>query len=136
MLLRLRQLCSHPSLIQEDGVAFVGPDEYTVSNGGQEKHAELMRAAKLVSQDFVERMKAKLKEVVLERMAAEEEVRVCRLVSSSPFLICYTSLPMLPLRVKSVLSATTRLRIRLSPLALTYSARSASVRLLHVLCRI
>ncbi|THH32586.1 hypothetical protein EUX98_g1602 [Antrodiella citrinella] len=71
LLLRLRQLCSHPSLIQEDGVAFVGPDE--AMDGPHDKHDELTRAARLVNQDFVERMKAKLKETVLERMAAEKE---------------------------------------------------------------
>lgn len=27
LLLRLRQICSHPSLIQEDGVAYIGSDE-------------------------------------------------------------------------------------------------------------
>ncbi|KAH8097049.1 SNF2 family N-terminal domain-containing protein [Cristinia sonorae] len=71
MLLRLRQICSHPSLIQEDGVAFVGPDE--AADGPHDKHSELTRAAQEVSAEFVERMKAKLKETVLERMAAEKE---------------------------------------------------------------
>lgn len=73
LLLRLRQLCSHPSLIQEGGTAFVGADEAT--DGPHDKHSELTRAAQLVSMEFVEKMKHKFKQIVLERMAAEKEVR-------------------------------------------------------------
>lgn len=72
LLLRLRQLCSHPSLIQEGGTAFVGADEAT--DGPHDKHSELTRAAQLVSMEFVEKMKFKFKQIVLERMAAEKEV--------------------------------------------------------------
>ncbi|TCD64091.1 hypothetical protein EIP91_004563 [Steccherinum ochraceum] len=71
MLLRLRQLCSHPSLIQEDGVAYVGADE--AMDGPHDKHSELTRAAQAVSGEFVEKMKSKFKQIVLERMAAEKE---------------------------------------------------------------
>ena len=74
LLLRLRQLCSHPSLIQEGGTAFVGVDEATY--GPHDKHAELTRAAQTVSPEFVEKMKAKFKQIVLDRMAAEQEVRL------------------------------------------------------------
>lgn len=74
LLLRLRQICSHPSLIQEDGAAYMAPDE--VDDGNAEVCTELTRARKLVSSEFVSKMKAKLKASALERMAAEKEVLV------------------------------------------------------------
>ncbi|CAL1709072.1 unnamed protein product [Somion occarium] len=70
LLLRLRQICSHPTLIQEDGDGFVRPEE---AEDGGDTSAELARAARLVSMEFVNRMKSKFKEIVLERMAAEKE---------------------------------------------------------------
>lgn len=72
LLLRLRQTCVHPALIQEGEDAFVDPgDDLEASH---DKKTELARAARLVSPDFVEKMKEKRKTVLLERIAAEKEV--------------------------------------------------------------
>ncbi|KAJ3900622.1 SNF2 family N-terminal domain-containing protein [Lentinula edodes] len=68
LLLRLRQCCAHPSLIQEDGVAFVAPDE--LDDAGR----VLKRARELVSEEFVTKLKTKFREAVLERMRAEKEL--------------------------------------------------------------
>jgi SNF2 family DNA or RNA helicase len=76
LLLRLRQICSHPSLIQEDGVAFIGPDEVEDDNVKPELRGELARARQLVSPDFVKKMKDELKQVALRRIAAEQEVSI------------------------------------------------------------
>ncbi|KAJ3936205.1 MAG: SNF2 superfamily protein [Lentinula lateritia] len=67
LLLRLRQCCAHPSLIQEEGVAFVAPDE--LDDAGR----VLKRARELVSEEFVTKLKTKFREAVLERMRAEKE---------------------------------------------------------------
>jgi SNF2 family DNA or RNA helicase len=75
MLLRLRQLCCHPSLIQEGGLPFIlsgemeGKDHEPV-----ELSTELSRARRLVSQEFVATMKEKFKQAALARIAAEKEV--------------------------------------------------------------
>ncbi|KAF9465092.1 SNF2 family N-terminal domain-containing protein [Collybia nuda] len=71
LLLRLRQICSHPSLIQENEAAFVSPDE--VDNCAPEMSTELTRARRLVSPDFVSKMKARFKAAALQRMEAEKE---------------------------------------------------------------
>ena len=71
LLLRLRQICSHPSLIQEDGVAFVDPNEADVK---PEFATELTRARRLVSPEFVDKMKEKFKQAALARIQAEKEV--------------------------------------------------------------
>lgn len=71
LLLRLRQICSHPSLIQEDGVAFVRPDEAHVK---PEFATELTRARRLVSSEFVDKMVTKFKQQALTRMQAEKQV--------------------------------------------------------------
>ncbi|KAJ3796224.1 SNF2 family N-terminal domain-containing protein [Lentinula aff. detonsa] len=68
LLLRLRQCCSHPALIQEDGAPFVDPDEVDDDPG-----RILKRARELVSAEFVYKMKAKFREAALERMRAEKE---------------------------------------------------------------
>lgn len=68
LLLRLRQCCSHPALIQEEGVAFVAPDE--LDDAGR----VLKRARDLVSPEFVANLKAKFKAIALERIEAEKEV--------------------------------------------------------------
>ncbi|KAJ3747858.1 SNF2 family N-terminal domain-containing protein [Lentinula detonsa] len=68
LLLRLRQCCSHPALIQEDGAPFVEPDEVDDDPG-----IILKRARELVSAEFVYKMKAKFREAALERMRAEKE---------------------------------------------------------------
>ncbi|KAJ3780230.1 SNF2 family N-terminal domain-containing protein, partial [Lentinula aff. detonsa] len=68
LLLRLRQCCSHPALIQEDGAPFVEPDEVDDDPG-----IILKRARELVSAEFVYKMKAKFREAALVRMRAEKE---------------------------------------------------------------
>ena len=71
MLLRLRQICAHPSLITEGGEAFIVPgeaDETTADYG------ELARAQRIMGVDFVIRMKTKFKQIVLDRIAAEKAV--------------------------------------------------------------
>ncbi|KJA26761.1 hypothetical protein HYPSUDRAFT_35906 [Hypholoma sublateritium FD-334 SS-4] len=70
LLLRLRQICSHPSLIQEDGVAFVHPDEAHVK---PEFATELTRARRIVSPEFVAKMKEKFKQQALARMEVERK---------------------------------------------------------------
>ena len=70
LLLRLRQICSHPSLIQEDGVAFVHPDEAHVK---PEFATELTRARRLVSPEFVTKMKEKFERQALVRMEMEKQ---------------------------------------------------------------
>lgn len=81
LLLRLRQVCSHPSLIQESAHAFVDP-KYL-----EDKHYdlryELQRARQLVSPQFVEQMQNHFKRVIVERMEAEKQVSAHR---TSPFL--------------------------------------------------
>ncbi|KDQ22579.1 hypothetical protein PLEOSDRAFT_1109681 [Pleurotus ostreatus PC15] len=71
LLLRLRQICSHPNLIQEDGDGFVHPDE--VDDDKPEVRTELTRARYLVSMEFVDGLKAKFKEAAFKRIAAEKE---------------------------------------------------------------
>lgn len=71
MLLRLRQVCSHPALIQETSEALVAADEL---NGGHDLKAELGRAARLMSSDFVAKLKAKYLQCALARIQAEREV--------------------------------------------------------------
>ncbi|KAJ7770573.1 SNF2 superfamily protein [Mycena metata] len=70
MLLRLRQLCSHPALIQENGTHFLAPDEV---DEPEEYRDELARARAIMPVDFVKNMKAKFKEATLRRMEAEQE---------------------------------------------------------------
>ncbi|KAJ3559162.1 hypothetical protein NM688_g505 [Phlebia brevispora] len=70
LLLRLRQICAHPSLITESGEAFVRPGEPEETDGA---YAELVRAQRIMGLDFVLRMKDKFKRVTLERMQAEKE---------------------------------------------------------------
>ena len=76
-LLRLRQICVHPILIQEQA------DEDGYIHGDEEGYIEreLARAKRLVSEDFVTRMKKKFKEIADERVAAEMS-QVCGGVSN------------------------------------------------------
>ena len=62
VLLRLRQICSHPSLIQEGGVTFVDPNEAYVN---PEFATELTRACRLVSSEFVDKLKRNLRRLRL-----------------------------------------------------------------------
>ncbi|KIK40408.1 hypothetical protein CY34DRAFT_807271 [Suillus luteus UH-Slu-Lm8-n1] len=70
LLLRLRQVCSHPALIQETSEALVAADEL---NGGHDLKAELARTARLMSSDFVAKLKAKYLQCALARIQAERE---------------------------------------------------------------
>lgn len=75
LLLRLRQICSHPSLIQENGNAFVTAEELEEHSKDAEgsTHPDLIRARRTLGPEFVAKMKARFKETVLKRMAAEKE---------------------------------------------------------------
>ncbi|EGO03554.1 hypothetical protein SERLA73DRAFT_69411 [Serpula lacrymans var. lacrymans S7.3] len=72
MLLRLRQICSHPALIQEDGVALVGPDD-VCADSSRDPQQELARARRLVSAQFVDKLKHKYKEAALRHMQEEKD---------------------------------------------------------------
>ncbi|KAL1695226.1 SNF2 family N-terminal domain-containing protein [Schizophyllum commune] len=71
LLLRLRQCCVHPCLIQEDMNAFVSAVEAAVDD--PEVATELNRALRKEGAEFVQKVKDKRKEVALARMAAEKE---------------------------------------------------------------
>ena len=91
----MRQICSHPSLIQEDGVAFVDPKEADVN---LEFASELARARRLVSPE--------LKASALMRIQAEKEVNFLDR-SQQTEVDVYSSLPTLPLKKKIVQYVTT-----------------------------
>ncbi|KAG6850029.1 hypothetical protein H0H93_002233 [Arthromyces matolae] len=88
LLLRLRQICSHPSLIQEGGEAFISPDE---ADEAGEVGKELARARRLVSGEFVEKMKTKFKTTALQRMEAEKQ-SVDATVEDEECPICFDAL--------------------------------------------
>jgi SNF2 family DNA or RNA helicase len=75
LLLRLRQICSHASLITEEGIAYVQPheadDDFKIEFAN-----ELTRARRLVSDDFVTKMKEKFKREASARIEAERAVGV------------------------------------------------------------
>ncbi|KAG6335342.1 hypothetical protein ID866_3753 [Astraeus odoratus] len=70
MLLRLRQICVHPALIQETCDALVASDELS---GKRDLKAERARAARSVSTEFVSRLMTQYKELAKARMLAEGE---------------------------------------------------------------
>ncbi|KAJ6571813.1 SNF2 family N-terminal domain-containing protein [Mycena capillaripes] len=70
LLLRLRQLCSHPALIQENGTHFLAPDEV---DDPEEYRDDLSRARAVMPSDFVKKMKEKFKDQMLKRMDAEKQ---------------------------------------------------------------
>ncbi|KAH7924689.1 hypothetical protein BV22DRAFT_1012721 [Leucogyrophana mollusca] len=74
MLLRLRQICSHPALIQEQADALVSPTDLDL-DGHQDIDAqnERARAMRLVSPDFVKRLRDRYRDAALARMEAERE---------------------------------------------------------------
>ncbi|RDB16047.1 putative ATP-dependent helicase C23E6.02 [Hypsizygus marmoreus] len=72
LLLRLRQICSHPSLIQEGEAASIRPEEAD-DESSPTMTTELTRAQRLVSPEFVSKMKEKFKTAAIERMKAEKE---------------------------------------------------------------
>jgi len=73
MLLRLRQICSHPALIQETCDALIAADQLV---GGYDLKAERARAAQTVSMNFVHKLKEKYLRDALTRIEAEKEVRL------------------------------------------------------------
>lgn len=85
LLLRLRQVCSHPSLIQEDGAvaAFIAPDEDD-TDWRPEVREVLAKARSELGAAWVAKMRTKFKTQAKERMQAEKEVcitslrRICR----------------------------------------------------------
>ncbi|KAI0035171.1 SNF2 family N-terminal domain-containing protein [Vararia minispora EC-137] len=72
LLLRLRQICSHPSLIQEDpnsAMSFGGAD----AARPQAYKDELTRARDVVGPNFVDRLKQRRVDIARERMKIEKE---------------------------------------------------------------
>lgn len=82
MLLRLRQICSHPALIQETSGAFIAADQLI---DGHDLKAELARAARLVSTDFVNKLKEKYFQDALTLIQAEKEVRLLYQIDLTTF---------------------------------------------------
>lgn len=74
MLLRLRQICSHASLVQEEGRAYVIGGDDDDENLDPAAKSELTRARTEVSPDFVARMKHIFREIAIQRIMAEKEV--------------------------------------------------------------
>ncbi|KAI5120898.1 hypothetical protein M0805_002998 [Coniferiporia weirii] len=68
LLLRLRQVCSHTSLITEQDGVIIDED---LENSGVDKRDELILAQTRLGRDFVNKIRSKLKNIALERMAAE-----------------------------------------------------------------
>lgn len=71
MLLRLRQICSHTSLITEEKDVIVDDN---LEEADKNDEDELIQAHRVAGPDFVSKLKTKLREVAVERIAAEKEV--------------------------------------------------------------
>lgn len=138
MLLRLRQICSHASLVQEDGLAFVIGDDEDDENLDGDAKEELARARKEVSSEFVARMKHKLREIMIARVKAEKEVRLlsvqeCCTTFSDVTNADFSRLPphsprtLLPTAMRNALYASIVLRPQSSRPAPIHSAVTASV---------
>ncbi|KLO17670.1 hypothetical protein SCHPADRAFT_900413 [Schizopora paradoxa] len=72
MLLRLRQVCSHTSLITEDD----SEDILIVDEDGDDtinRKEELFHVQTMLGREFVSKLKLKLKDIALERMEAEKK---------------------------------------------------------------
>ncbi len=110
LLLRLRQVCSHPCLIQEGGFAFAEPAELADTD---DREPELTRARQLVSLDFVHRMREKFKQVAAERMAAEQKVGKSLVDPNVLWVTTFlSSLRMPHSRTKNVPSALTTIQMQ------------------------
>ncbi len=75
MLLRLRQVCSHTSLITEvDSENIIIADD----DGDNQisKKEGVFHVQTLLGREFVEKLKQKLKDITFERMEAERKVRL------------------------------------------------------------
>ncbi|KAL5514334.1 hypothetical protein ACEPAG_2422 [Sanghuangporus baumii] len=70
LLLRLRQVCTHTSLITEDEGVIVD-DELDDMN--EDKRDDVIKAHSELGREFVDRLKKKLRDIALERMAAEKK---------------------------------------------------------------
>lgn len=68
LLLRLRQICNHPALISER-------EEGTETAGRTRADAEVEKAIKSFGEEFVHKVRAKIRELETERMEAELTVR-------------------------------------------------------------
>ena len=89
MLLRLRQICSHTSLITEEEDVIVDDD---IENTTEENRDEVIHAQTVVGREFVTKLKTKLKEIWLERMKAEKEVHYTCTLSPVVRLTFYSHL--------------------------------------------
>lgn len=123
MLLRLRQICSHTSLITEEKDVIVDDN---LEDADKNDEDELIQAHRVAGPDFVNKLKTKLREVAVERIAAEKEVsfwfpNFCVGVN----VRYYCSRPMRPLRMKNVRFALTCSISRWSLRACTFSVVNA-----------
>lgn len=75
LLLRLRQICTHTSLITVGDTEFVVIDD-DLENTKEEKRDEVIQASTTMGREFVEKIKTKLKDLAMERMAAESQVSI------------------------------------------------------------
>ncbi|KAL5521625.1 hypothetical protein ACEPAF_2373 [Sanghuangporus sanghuang] len=70
LLLRLRQVCTHTSLITEDEGIIVDDE---LDNMDEDKRDDVIMAHSELGREFVDRLKKKLRDIALERMAAEKK---------------------------------------------------------------
>ena len=89
MLLRLRQICSHTSLITEEEDVIVDDD---IENTTEENRDEVIHAQTVVGREFVTKLKTKLTEIWLGRMKAEKEVHYISTLSPAVRLTFYSHL--------------------------------------------
>lgn len=68
LLLRLRQICNHPALISEREEDLEAADRTRAD-------AEVERATKSLGAEFVAKVRAKIRDLEIERMEAELAVR-------------------------------------------------------------
>lgn len=85
MLLRLRQVCSHTSLIAEDHGVIADED---LNDAKPEARDELIRAQMSLSREFVVKIKETLRKKAMQRIAAEKEV--CYVIFSARVHTCLT----------------------------------------------
>ncbi|KAF9003233.1 SNF2 family N-terminal domain-containing protein [Cyathus striatus] len=87
LLLRLRQICSHPSLIQEEGMDSAESNGLTI-----DPVKEQTRASTLVSPQFVEKVKRKFLETHEARILSEKESSRDAVVEDDECPICFDTL--------------------------------------------
>lgn len=89
LLLRLRQICSHPALVQENGTTLISSEE-DEDDWNPDVRDELIRARDTVSFEFVSEMKKTMKEAALKRIEAEKEVSLPEAHQCAPLigLVC------------------------------------------------